>query len=145
MCDMESYADAVVGMVGEGLNVEQRKRLTIGVELAAKPQLLLFLDEVSPYLFSIWLVPIHSSSLLLDWTRNRPGRLSRFCAPSPTAVKPSCARELHILSHCASPNALVKGSISPRRSFSSPSIAFSYSVKVDRHVTLETSDTTPPL
>ena len=27
------------------MNVEQRKRLTIGVELAAKPQLLLFLDE----------------------------------------------------------------------------------------------------
>jgi len=27
------------------LNVEQRKRLTIGVELAARPQLLLFLDE----------------------------------------------------------------------------------------------------
>ncbi|KAF8597195.1 hypothetical protein BDV93DRAFT_539338 [Ceratobasidium sp. AG-I] len=45
MCAMESYADAVVGVVGEGLNVEQRKRLTIGVELAAKPQLLLFLDE----------------------------------------------------------------------------------------------------
>ena len=39
------YADAVVGVPGEGLNVEQRKRLTIGVELAAKPQLLLFLDE----------------------------------------------------------------------------------------------------
>ncbi|ELU44174.1 ABC transporter CDR4 [Rhizoctonia solani AG-1 IA] len=47
MCAMESYADAIVGIVGEGLNVEQRKRLTIGVELAAKPQLLLFLDEVS--------------------------------------------------------------------------------------------------
>ncbi|CAE6479396.1 unnamed protein product [Rhizoctonia solani] len=45
MCAMESYADAIVGTVGEGLNVEQRKRLTIGVELAAKPQLLLFLDE----------------------------------------------------------------------------------------------------
>ncbi|KIW99404.1 uncharacterized protein Z518_11392 [Rhinocladiella mackenziei CBS 650.93] len=43
--DMEEYADAVVGVPGEGLNVEQRKRLTIGVELAAKPQLLLFLDE----------------------------------------------------------------------------------------------------
>lgn len=42
---MDSYADAVVGVPGEGLNVEQRKRLTIGVELAAKPQLLLFLDE----------------------------------------------------------------------------------------------------
>lgn len=49
MCAMESYADAVVGIVGEGLNVEQRKRLTIGVELAAKPQLLLFLDEVNIY------------------------------------------------------------------------------------------------
>lgn len=35
-----------MGVPGEGLNVEQRKRLTIGVELAAKPQLLLFLDEV---------------------------------------------------------------------------------------------------
>ncbi|KAL4924926.1 ABC-2 type transporter-domain-containing protein [Aspergillus undulatus] len=42
---MEAYADAIVGIPGEGLNVEQRKRLTIGVELAAKPQLLLFLDE----------------------------------------------------------------------------------------------------
>ncbi|CAG8274635.1 unnamed protein product [Penicillium salamii] len=42
---MQSYADAVVGVPGEGLNVEQRKRLTIGVELAARPQLLLFLDE----------------------------------------------------------------------------------------------------
>ncbi|KAL6943216.1 ATP-binding cassette multidrug transporter pdr5 [Hanseniaspora osmophila] len=43
--EMEKYADAVVGVTGEGLNVEQRKRLTIGVELAAKPQLLIFLDE----------------------------------------------------------------------------------------------------
>ncbi|SGZ41175.1 probable Pleiotropic ABC efflux transporter of multiple drugs [Hanseniaspora guilliermondii] len=43
--DMEKYADAVVGVMGEGLNVEQRKRLTIGVELAAKPKLLMFLDE----------------------------------------------------------------------------------------------------
>lgn len=30
-----------------GLQVEQRKRLTIGVELAAKPALLVFLDEPS--------------------------------------------------------------------------------------------------
>lgn len=43
--EMEDYADAVVGVPGGGLNVEQRKRLTIGVELAAKPKLLLFLDE----------------------------------------------------------------------------------------------------
>lgn len=43
--EMESYADAVVGVPGEGLNIEQRKRLTIGIEIAAKPALLLFLDE----------------------------------------------------------------------------------------------------
>ncbi|KAK2591158.1 Multidrug resistance protein [Conoideocrella luteorostrata] len=45
LLDMTEYADAVVGVPGEGLNVEQRKRLTIGVELAAKPPLLLFVDE----------------------------------------------------------------------------------------------------
>ena len=45
LLEMEEYADAVIGIPGEGLNVEQRKRLTIGVELAAKPPLLLFVDE----------------------------------------------------------------------------------------------------
>ncbi|KAH8733694.1 ABC-2 type transporter-domain-containing protein [Ilyonectria robusta] len=45
LLEMEAYADAVIGVPGEGLNVEQRKRLTIGVELAGKPDLLLFLDE----------------------------------------------------------------------------------------------------
>ncbi|CAG8200934.1 unnamed protein product [Penicillium olsonii] len=45
LLSMEEYADAIVGVPGEGLNVEQRKRLTIGVELAARPKLLIFLDE----------------------------------------------------------------------------------------------------
>lgn len=45
LLEMNNYADALVGVAGEGLNVEQRKRLTIGVELVAKPKLLLFLDE----------------------------------------------------------------------------------------------------
>ncbi|KAM5352150.1 hypothetical protein ACJ41O_004873 [Fusarium nematophilum] len=45
LLSMEQYSDAIIGVPGEGLNVEQRKRLTIGVELAARPQLLLFLDE----------------------------------------------------------------------------------------------------
>lgn len=45
LLNMEDYADAIIGVPGEGLNVEQRKRLTIGVELAARPQLLLFFDE----------------------------------------------------------------------------------------------------
>ncbi|CAK9439978.1 uncharacterized protein LODBEIA_P40780 [Lodderomyces beijingensis] len=43
--DMTNYADAIVGRSGNGLNVEQRKKLSIGVELVAKPSLLLFLDE----------------------------------------------------------------------------------------------------
>ncbi|RLV93785.1 Multidrug resistance protein CDR1 [Spathaspora sp. JA1] len=45
LLEMSEYADAMVGVAGSGLNVEQRKRLTIGVELVAKPKLLLFLDE----------------------------------------------------------------------------------------------------
>ncbi|KAK6461713.1 multidrug resistance protein [Scheffersomyces coipomensis] len=45
LLEMTEYADAIVGVAGEGLNVEQRKRLTIGVELVSKPKLLLFLDE----------------------------------------------------------------------------------------------------
>ncbi|KAK3347296.1 ATP-binding cassette transporter [Lasiosphaeria hispida] len=45
LLNMQDYANAVVGVLGEGLNVEQRKRLTIAVELAAKPPLLLFVDE----------------------------------------------------------------------------------------------------
>ncbi|KAK8136775.1 abc protein [Apiospora sp. TS-2023a] len=35
--DMHGYADAVVGSPGEGLNIEQRKRLTIAVEMVARP------------------------------------------------------------------------------------------------------------
>ena len=45
LLDMQPFVDVVFGVPGEGLNVEQRKRVTIGVELAARPQLLLFLDE----------------------------------------------------------------------------------------------------
>lgn len=43
--DMELYSDALVGRTGDGLNVEQKKKLSIAVELVAKPSLLLFLDE----------------------------------------------------------------------------------------------------
>lgn len=42
---MDDFADAIIGLPGQGLNAEQRKRLSIGVELAGKPSLLLFLDE----------------------------------------------------------------------------------------------------
>ena len=42
--EMEDFADALVGVPGAGLNLEQRKRVTVGVEMAAKPEIL-FLDE----------------------------------------------------------------------------------------------------
>ncbi|KAK9473384.1 ATPase [Dipodascopsis tothii] len=45
LLEMDDVADAIVGLPGQGLSVEQRKRLTIGVELAAKPGIVLFLDE----------------------------------------------------------------------------------------------------
>ena len=45
LLEMEDIADAIIGEPESGLAVEQRKRVTIGVELAAKPELLLFLDE----------------------------------------------------------------------------------------------------
>ncbi|OJZ80196.1 hypothetical protein ASPFODRAFT_223676 [Aspergillus luchuensis CBS 106.47] len=44
LLDLEHLADAIIG--GEGqLSVEEKKRVTIGVELAARPSALLFLDE----------------------------------------------------------------------------------------------------
>ena len=45
MLELENLADAIIGSPESGLSVEERRRVTIGVELAAKPQLLLFLDE----------------------------------------------------------------------------------------------------
>lgn len=45
LLELENLADAIIGTPESGLSVEERKRVTIGVELAAKPQLLLFLDE----------------------------------------------------------------------------------------------------
>lgn len=45
LLEMRDIAGAAIGVTGNGLNQEQRKRLTIGVELASKPELLLFLDE----------------------------------------------------------------------------------------------------
>ena len=43
--DLTEFRNAIIGTPGEGLSIEQRKRVTIGIELAARPELLLFLDE----------------------------------------------------------------------------------------------------
>ncbi|KAI5235384.1 putative Brefeldin A resistance protein [Aureobasidium subglaciale] len=46
LLEMHDIADCLVGTSGgAGLSIEQRKRLTIGVELVAKPSVLVFLDE----------------------------------------------------------------------------------------------------
>jgi ATP-binding cassette, subfamily G (WHITE), member 2, SNQ2 len=42
---MGDVVGATVGQIGEGLNHEQRKFITLGVESACKPALLFFLDE----------------------------------------------------------------------------------------------------
>ncbi|KAL5529897.1 SNQ2_4 [Sanghuangporus sanghuang] len=76
MCGMEEYADAIVGT----LDVEHRKRTTIGVELAAKPRLLLFLDEPTTGLDgqSAWAV----MSFLRDLAENGQAILCTIHQPS---------------------------------------------------------------
>ncbi|KID83335.1 multidrug resistance protein CDR2, partial [Metarhizium majus ARSEF 297] len=45
LLQLEDLEHTLIGRPGAGLSVEQRKRLTIGVELVAKPSILIFLDE----------------------------------------------------------------------------------------------------
>ncbi|CAG9946232.1 unnamed protein product [Clonostachys rosea f. rosea IK726] len=45
LLELNDLEHTLVGRPGNGLSVEQRKRLTIGVELVAKPSILIFLDE----------------------------------------------------------------------------------------------------
>ena len=45
LLEMEDIADAMIGELEFGLTIEQRKRVTIAVEMCSKPELLLFLDE----------------------------------------------------------------------------------------------------
>ncbi|PLB46565.1 hypothetical protein P170DRAFT_363672 [Aspergillus steynii IBT 23096] len=44
LLELSDIQDALIGVPGAGLSIEQRKRVTLGVELVAKPTLL-FLDE----------------------------------------------------------------------------------------------------
>lgn len=45
LLELHDLADTMIGRIGAGLSVEQRKRVTIGVELVSKPSILIFLDE----------------------------------------------------------------------------------------------------
>lgn len=65
LCGLAAYGDAMVG----SLDIEFRKRTTIGVELAAKPKLLLFLDEVGNFLYCL-------EYTNTDTSRSRPRALT---------------------------------------------------------------------
>jgi ABC-type multidrug transport system permease subunit/energy-coupling factor transporter ATP-binding protein EcfA2 len=125
---MTEYADAVIGVPGEGLNVEQRKRLTIGVELAARPALLLFLDEPTSGLDS------QTSWAVLDLLDKLKKNGQAICAfPSSTVIG-----LLVLLTH----NAQCVPSINHLPCCSSVSIAF-FSCKLAVALyTLETSEKT---
>lgn len=60
--ELQSLADCLVGDSDSGLSFEQRKRLSIAIELAASPSII-FLDEVSIYfpIIEIYLAQIISS------------------------------------------------------------------------------------
>ncbi|KAI9742696.1 MAG: hypothetical protein M1818_003837 [Claussenomyces sp. TS43310] len=45
LLELHDIENTLVGRIGAGLSVEQRKRLTIGVELVSKPSIMIFLDE----------------------------------------------------------------------------------------------------
>ncbi|KIX03169.1 uncharacterized protein Z518_06720 [Rhinocladiella mackenziei CBS 650.93] len=45
LLELQDIENTLIGFPGAGLSVEQRKRVTIGVELVAKPSILIFLDE----------------------------------------------------------------------------------------------------
>lgn len=57
MMEMRNLGDALIGDLesGFGISVEERRRLSIGMELVAKPQIL-FLDGIIilPYLLSLF-------------------------------------------------------------------------------------------
>lgn len=45
LLELHDIENTLIGKPGAGLSIEQRKRLTIGVELVSKPSILIFLDE----------------------------------------------------------------------------------------------------
>lgn len=103
LLELDTIADALVGATGDGqLNVEERKRVTIGVELAAKPSALLFLDEVRCFVILISTeTNIGYSSQLLVLIAKPPIQSSLFSEKSPPKVFLSSARSTNRLAFCS--------------------------------------------
>ncbi|KXJ85093.1 hypothetical protein Micbo1qcDRAFT_169666 [Microdochium bolleyi] len=91
LLEMEDIADAIIGYPEAGLVVEQRKRLTIGVELAAKPELLLFLDKPTSGLDSQSAFNIPNAALFENFDRllllQRGGQCREFASPKSHQLK----------------------------------------------------------
>lgn len=76
MLDMKACADAVIGVMGEGLNVEQRKRLSIATEMVAMPDLVLFLGMFPFITETASFVNRQQMSRLLDLIARRHGQFA---------------------------------------------------------------------
>jgi len=81
LLELGPYQDAIV----HSLNVDLRKRLTLGVELSAKPSLLLFLDEPTSVLSL-------SNFLILG---SRFAKCMEYSSISPTIGGSRSSRSLH--------------------------------------------------
>lgn len=89
LLELRDIEDAMIGQPGAGLGVEQRKRLTIGVELVSKPYVLshyLYSKKVTDQVerFSSW------TSRRQVSTVNRPSSSSPSCASLPPLANLSC-------------------------------------------------------
>jgi ATP-binding cassette subfamily G (WHITE) protein 2 (SNQ2) len=80
--ELSSIQDAMIG----SLQLEQKKRVTIGVELCAKPELLMFLDEPTSvrYPNDSSSLPIHMLIILIG---SRQPKRSRYRQPAEKASR----------------------------------------------------------
>ena len=127
LLELEEFADSIIGFPGFGLGIEARKRVTIGVELSAKPELLLFLLVLLavPFRDAPDAVPPVATNRPLDSMDNPHSTSFDSFESSPTLD-----------------NRFSSPSISPTRFSSSHSIDSSCSRRVVERCTLATSGRT---
>lgn len=115
LLELEDMADSMIGFAGFGLSIEAKKRVTIGVELASRPQLLLFLDEPTSGLDSQsaqnlvrFLRKLANAGQAILVTVHRTysiGRISFVIVAIVLILHPSCRTELASLRIFRSPSA----------------------------------------
>jgi len=102
MCGLQAFAQVIVGSLG----VEQKKRLTIAVELAAKVR-----SVPNMCRFTLSFVSIHSQSSSCSWTSQRLAWTHKVLGPSyrsfvvsPKSGKPSSAPFTNRLPNSSNPS-----------------------------------------